>query len=199
LWLVFPALFVGPKANIRLVTDWISLMSWDQTRELSMLDVGNFLQLHFGMDPGIRDVFAVVCGFLIGLGTFLLIRSERTDLIDRFLLPVNGLYVLVFSYLSESPTSVLATAGIFLIAIRALSDEDRPWLYWILWGVALMLVPAFYSDLVPRDWSEWARSFHLKTVGYVYVLAVLSFIFYQRYRGSVLPDTVAGGVAEADL
>jgi hypothetical protein len=196
LWLALPALVVGPKANMRLVADWMGLMTWDQTRALDMLDIGNFLSLHFGMNPHIRDVLAVVAGLFIGLGTFALFQTKRRDLLGRFLLPVNGLYVLLFSYLSESPTSVLATAGIFLIAVEALSDEKRRWLYWTLWAIALILVPVFYSDLVPKDWSEWARGFHLKSVGYVYVLAVTSLIFYQRYRVTGQP---AGGGDGSDL
>jgi hypothetical protein len=95
---------------------------------------------------------------------------------------VNGLYVLVFSYLSESPTSVLAVAGIFLIGIEALDNKDRAKLYWVLWSVALLLIPIFYSDLVPKNWGEWARGFHLKTIGYFYVAVVLGLIFWRRYH-----------------
>jgi hypothetical protein len=191
LWLALPALFLGTGHNIGLIGHWIDLMLWDLTRELTMLDMGSFLELHFGMGHAVRDVLAVMVGVLIGLGTFDLFRKQYTDLVDRFLLPVNGLYVLVFSYLSESPTSVLATAGIFLIAVEALARKNRAWLYWILWGLALLLVPLFYTDLVPKVWSEGARGFHLKTVGYIYILTILGVIFHNRYRRRSLPDSAA--------
>ncbi len=183
LWLALPSVLVGFEANMRLHSEWLQLMTWDQTRDVYMLDVGSFLALHFGMDPAIRNLLAVTVGLLIGLGTLYVFRKQRNDLVDWFLLPINGLYVLLFSYLSESPTSVLAVAGIFLIGIEALSDRKRAALYWAHWGIALMLIPVFYSDLVPNHWGEWARAFHLKTIGYLYVSIVLGFIFRRRYLG----------------
>jgi len=181
LWMAVPSLLVGFEENLHLHAEWLQLMTWDQTRDLYMLDVGSFLALHFDMDPAIRNALALMVGLFIGLGTLYVFKRQRDDLVDRFLLPVNGLYVVLFSYLSESPTSVLAVAGIFLIGIEALSDRKRAGLYWALWGIALVLVPLFYSDLVPNDWGEWARAFHLKTIGYLYISVVLGFIFRRRY------------------
>jgi hypothetical protein len=189
LWTVLPTVFLGIDSNLRLHVEWLQLMTWDQTRDLSMLDVGSFLALHFGVNPAIRNVLAVVVGLAIGLGTYFLFREHRHDLVYRFLLPINGLYVLLFSYLSESPTSVLAVAGIFLIGVEALNTRDRAPLYWGLWGVALILIPIFYSDLVPKDWGEWTRDFHLKTIGYFYVMVVLGLIFWRRYPQRGLAET----------
>ena len=183
LWIAVPSFLVGFEENLRLHSEWLQLMTWDQTRDVTMLDVGSFLALHFDVDPAVRNPLALIVGFFIGLGTLYVFKRRRDDLVDRFLLPLNGLYVLLFSYLSESPTSVLAVAGIFLIGIEALSDRKRAALYWALWGVALVLIPLFYSDLVPNDWGEWARAFHLKTIGYLYVSVVLAFIFRRRYLG----------------
>ncbi len=155
LWLALPALFVGVESAFRLHGDWLNLMTWDQTRNLGMLDLGSFLELHFGIDPAIRNPFAVMVGFLIGLTTLQLFRLERNDLVNRFLLPINGLYVLIFSYLSESPTSVLATAGIFLIGVEALSDRPRSRIYWVLVDHRLdaraYLVFGFWS---PTAWNS---------------------------------------------
>ena len=195
LWMALPSILIGFEANRRLHSEWLQLMTWDQTRDLTMLDVGSFLALHFGMDPAIRNLLAVTVGLLIGLGALYVFKRQRNDLVDRFLLPINGLYVLLFSYLSESPTSVLAVAGIFLIGIEALSGRKRAALYWVHWGIALMLVPIFYSDLVPNNWGEWARAFHLKTIGYLYVSVVLGFVFCRRYlgQGSAEPNGALGG------
>jgi hypothetical protein len=189
LWAVLPTVFLGIDSNLRLHGEWLRLMTWDQTRDLSMLDVGSFLALHFGVDPSVRNVLAVAVGILIGVGVYRLFRGGRDGLVHRFVLPVNGLYVLLFSYLSESPTSVLAVAGIFLIGVEALNTRDRAPLYWGLWGVALMLIPIFYSDLVTKDWGEWARDFHLKTIGYFYVMVVLGLIFWRRYFQQGLTET----------
>ena len=90
LWLALPALVVGVDSTFRLHGDWLKLMTWDQTRNLDMLDLGSFLELHFGIDPAIRNPFAVMVGFFIGLVTLQLFRDGRHDLVDRFLLPSTG-------------------------------------------------------------------------------------------------------------
>ncbi len=183
-WFFLPALLIGVDYNFELLRGWYNLMTWDQTRNLEMLDIGNFLNLHFGISQVIRNPMAVVFGLFIGVASLYLFRKGRTELIARFLVPVNGLYVLLFSYLSESATSILATPAIFLIAMEALNEKTRAWRYWILWILALLLIPVFYSDLVPKVWSSWARGFHLKTVGYVYISIVIGFLFAKHYKKS---------------
>lgn len=183
-WFFLPVLFIGADYNFELWREWYNLMTWDQTRNLEMLDIGNFLDLHFGIPQAVRNPMAVMFGLLIGGATLCLFRKGRTELIHRFLVPVNGLYILLFSYLSESATSILATPVIFLVAIEALKEKTRAWRHWILWILALLLIPLFYSDLVPRSWSLWSRSFHLKTVGYVYISIVIGFLFAKYYRKS---------------
>jgi hypothetical protein len=183
-WFFLPVLFIGADYNFELLREWYNLMTWDQTRNLEMLDIGNFLDLHFGIPQAVRNPMAVLFGLLIGGATLCLFRKGRTELINRFLVPVNGMYILLFSYLSESATSILATPAIFLVAMEALKEKTRAWRYWILWILAMLLIPVFYSDLVPRSWSWWARGFHLKTVGYIYISIVIGFLFAKYYKKS---------------
>lgn len=182
LWFILPALFLGWKHNFTLLNQWIELMSWDQTRSLNMLDIGSFLEMHLGLSAWWRNPFAVLVGIALALSTWMLFRQKKDSLLHRFLLPVNGLYVLLFSYLSESATSILAVPVIFLLAMGALSAPRLRWIFSIMWILALVLVPLFYSDLMPSSWSHWARSFHLKTVGYLYLSVVVSFLIYRYYR-----------------
>lgn len=183
-WFFLPVLFIGVDYNFELLGEWFKLMTWDQTRNLEMLDIGNFLDLHFGIPQAVRNPTAVLFGLLIGVATLYLFRKDRTGLTNRFLVPVNGLYVLLFSYLSESATSILATPAIFLIAMEALKEKTRAWRYWILWILALFLIPVFYSDLMLKSWSWWARSFHLKTVGYAYISIVIGILVAKLYKKS---------------
>ncbi len=183
-WFLLPAVFLGWGYNLELLKNWVKLMTWDQTRglDLEMLDIGSFVEFHFGISQGIRNPLALGIGLLIGLGTFYLLQKKRHLLIDRYLVPVNGLYILLFSYLSESATSVLATTSIFLLAMYAWQAKKLAWLFWIFWALALLLIPWFYSDGVPQAWTLWARAFHLKTIGYIFVSLVLGYIFYRHYR-----------------
>jgi len=183
-WFLLPVLFLGFAYNLQLLREWFSLMIWDQTRNLEMLDIGNFLELHFGVSQALRNPVALGVGILIGLGTFCVFRKGRHDLIIRYLLPANALYVLLFSYLSESATSILATPAIFLIGIEALRAKKRAWMMWTAWALSLLLVPAFYSDIVPRAWLLWARGFHLKTVGYILLSFVLVGLICRDWRQS---------------
>jgi len=181
-WFLLPVVFIGARYNFELLGEWFMLMTWDQTRNLEMLDIGNFLDLHFGISQTVRNPLAIFFGLLIGVGTLFLFRKRRAGLIDRFLLPANGLYVLLFSYLSESATSILVTPAIFLIAMEALEERARAWRYWFLWALALVLIPVFYSDLVLKSWSWWARGFHLKTVGYVYISIVIGVLISKYHK-----------------
>jgi hypothetical protein len=173
LWFVLPAAVVGWQRNLRLLKQWVELMTWDQTRSLDMLDLGSFLKLHLGLPSWWFYPLALLVGAAIGLGTLILFRRNRDRFLHRYLLPINGLYILLFSYLSESPTSILAVTAIVLIGMEALRSDSQRIVYWFLWAGTLALVPLFYSDLVPRAWNLWAEAAHLKTVGYLWAAAAL--------------------------
>lgn len=182
LWLALPSLIIGPKFNIVAIREWIRLITWDMTRKVSMLDIGGFLEFHFGISRDIRNILAPIVGIIIGLGVFYLFQRKRDKLVYRFLIPFCGLYILLFSYLSESPTSVLATTGIFLIGVEAVKAGRYAWIFRVLWVLSLILIPLFHSDLVPRAWAQWGRGFRIKTVGYIFVTLVNTWIFIQLFR-----------------
>jgi hypothetical protein len=131
-----------------------------------------------------RYPVALIVGAGLGLLAFVLFQRGDDKRLDRFLVPLNALYVLLFSYLSESPTSVLAVAGIFLIGARAASGGPRARIYGCAFFVALALVPLAYSNLAPPALEEWARSVHLKTVGYAYVF-LLNLWLLREYKPQV--------------
>lgn len=184
LWFTLPAAAVGWSRNLEMLKQWVGLMSWDQTRSLDMLDLASFLELHLGWSSWWREPLALLVGVAIGLTTLYLFRGRQDSLLYRFLLPVNGLYILLFSYLSESPTSILAVAAIFLIGIEALEAESHRRIFWFVWAGSLALVPIFYSDLVPRAWNVWAQAWNLKTVGYVWTAAACLFLVIRHARRS---------------
>jgi hypothetical protein len=185
LWFLLPSLVVGPSNNFRLLAQWYRLMRWDVTRgQDPMVDIATFLARHFGSSEFIRTPLAVLVGLLIGAATCYLFREGEDRLLHRFLLPINGLYVVLFSYLSESATSVVATSGILLIGMEALEDQRNRRLYLLLWVISLVLIPAFYSDLVAYEMSQWARGFHLKTVGYLYTTVVVAVLFWKHRSGA---------------
>jgi hypothetical protein len=173
-------MFLGFDRDLELHRQWLALMSRDEAREATMLDVGSFLETHFGVAADIRHVLALSAGAVIGLACLILFRRGQETRLHRFLVPINGLYVLLFSYLSESPTSILATGGIFLIGARAAArTRERAGIYWTAWVLALVLVPGFYSELAPSGLQAWSRAIHLKTIGYLYVTAVLVVLFLE--------------------
>lgn len=184
-WLLLPSAAVGFAENPELHRQWLSRIASDRGGDLSMLDLGSFLELHFGLE-GLLLPGALVGGAGLGLLSWSLFRRGDHERLNRFLLPLNGLYVLLFSYLSESPTSVLAVAGIFLIGARAATCERGARLYWCAFVLALALVPVFYSDLAPRPAQDWARAVHLKTAGYLYVF-VMNLWLLRGYQKRTRP------------
>jgi hypothetical protein len=184
LWLVLPAAFLGLSRNRELYFQWLQRIALDRGGDLSMLNLGTFLELHFGLEGWLVPIGLLV-GAAMGIGSLLLFRRREHERLNRFLLPLNGLYVLLFSHLSESPTSVLAVAGIFLIGASAATEGRRAGPYWCAFAVALALVPVFYSDLMPSVAQDWARAFHLKTVGYTFVFLanlVMLVVYQARTR-----------------
>jgi hypothetical protein len=179
LWLLAPAALLGLSADRELHRQWFQRMASDRARDLSMLDVGSFLEIHFGLHGWLTPT-AVMVGAGLGLLSLRLFRRGDHGRLNRFLLPLNGLYVLLFSYLSESPTSILAVAGIFLIGARAAMGEGRNRLYACAFVLAFALVPLFYSSLPPAASQAWARAVHLKTVGYAYVFLVNLLLLQER-------------------
>ncbi|HXV60972.1 MAG TPA: glycosyltransferase family 87 protein [Vicinamibacteria bacterium] len=175
-WFLLPAALLGIERNLELHRQWMQLMWRDEDRPFIMLDIGSFLERHFGIDGAIRYPVGVAVGIAIGIGCLVLFRRGERERLHRFLLPINGLYVLLFSYLSESPTSVLAVAGIFLIGATAVEKSGER-IYWAAWVLALVLVPGLYSDFAPPHIEAWARAIHLKTVGYLYVTTMLLILF----------------------
>jgi hypothetical protein len=198
IWFTLPAAIVGWGRNLELIKQWAKLMSWDQARSLDMLDLASFLELHLGWPSWWRNPLALLAGAAIGLGTLYLFRKGEERLLHRFLLPVNGLYILLFSYLSESPTSILAVAAIYLIGVEALDSDSSRWAYWVLWAGALTLVPLFYSDLVPRVWNVWAQAVNLKTVGYVWTAAACLYLVF-KYAYPRKSDSAEPGEIESSL
>ncbi len=181
-WFLLPAVLLGLERDLELHRQWIRMMSRDQGHESVMLDIGSFLEVHFGIDADIRILPAFLVALVIGLTCLILFRRGEHRRLHRFLAPVNGLYVLLFSYLSESATSILATGGIFLIGARAVEKPPRrrrATFYWAAWVIALVLVPGFYSELATSSLQAWPRAIHLKTIGYLYVAAVLVILFLE--------------------
>jgi len=88
-WFVLPAFFLGWKRNLTLLNQWIDLMSWDQTRSLNMLDIGSFLEKHFGLSAWWRNPLAILVGIAVGLGTWMLFHRRKYSLLHRFLLPMG--------------------------------------------------------------------------------------------------------------
>jgi hypothetical protein len=185
---LLPAAVVGSSANQVLHWQWYERMTHDRGGDLSMLDLGSFLELHLHRgDLGeLLSPTAIAIGIALGLSSFALFRRGEEERLNRFLPPLTGLYVLLFSYLSESPTSVLAVAGIYLIGARAFAGERVSWSWAAAWAVALALVPLFYTDLVPSAAERWARSAHLKTAGYLY-LFVMSVGLALAYQARTRP------------
>ena len=103
--LVLPAAVLGWSRNAELLQQWLALLQDDATRP-HMLDIGSFVALHFGIAETVRTPLALAAGAVVGVTCFRLFRGGETGGIDRFVVPVNGLYVLLFSYLSESPITL---------------------------------------------------------------------------------------------
>jgi len=167
-----PLLVVSPAALLWQYGNWFHLHTTSTHATGLGLSVAQLLHSWFGFDPP-----RVLLLGLAGLATALpLLRPARFD--DRaFRFAFLGallMWMIAFNHLTESPTFVIAMAG---IALWYFGQETTPLHRALLWG-ALLLVSVTYSDLFPGEVRNR---------------------FLHPYGVKVLPVAVIWGVAVAEL
>ena len=155
---VLPLLFVGLDQLKFLYTSWGHLLDNDHTASYGFSVMG-WLHTWFGFDPSKQIILIVgVILFLIPLVRI----KEYKNFTFRFLTLTSVLvWVIIFNHKAESPTFIIAMAGIALWFITS----DKNILNIALFASALILTSISPTDLFPRFVrDEYVTPFVLKVV-----------------------------------
>ena len=132
-----------------------------------------FAQLPTGVGLVLWDLLCAAI-LVTGVRSIPGLDARARSLFVWFLLPEFLMWMIAFNHLSESPTFVIAMAG---IGLWYFSQPGTPAHRVLLW-FAFLFVSVSYSDLVPRDFRER---------------------YINPYALKALPVVVIWGVAVAEL
>ncbi len=152
-WMValaaLPLLFVSPEQLAWQYGNWWRLLTTsNHAAGIGQLSVAGILQSWFGLEPPRMA--------LLGAGGLaMLLPLTRPEAFSRLefravFLGAILMWMIAFNHLSESPTFVIAMAG---IALWYFSQEGTPVRRALLW-LAFLLVSVSYSDLVSGGFRD---------------------------------------------
>jgi len=175
-WMVMlaavPLLLVSPSSLAWQYANWWRLHTTSQHAAGVGLSAATILQSWFGLDPPRIGLLAVA-----GLATALPLTNPAAFARQGFRAVFLGallMWMIAFNHLSESPTYVIAMAGIALWYF----SQERTRVHRALLWFAFLLVSVSYSDLVPPGLRDR---------------------FIAPYALKALPVVVIWGVAVAEL
>jgi hypothetical protein len=177
-----PLLFVSPEQLAWQYGNWWRLHTTSTHSAGIGLSVAGILQSWFGLEPPRMLLLGVG-----GLAMLLPLTNPRAFSRLEFRAVFLGavlMWMIAFNHLSESPTFVIAMAG---IGLWYFSQEGTPAHQVLLW-LAFLLVSVTYSDLVPgRFRDRYVHPYAIKALMVVVIWAVAVAELTLRDRGRRAP------------
>jgi hypothetical protein len=170
-WMValaaLPLLVVSPAELAWQYGNWWRLHTTSTHAAGAGLSAAGLLQSWFGLEPP-RAVLLGVAGLAMLLPLTNVRAFSRLDFRATFLGAIL-MWMIAFNHLSESPTFVIAMAG---IGLWYFSQPGTPAHRALLW-FAFLFVSVTYSDLVPRDFrARYINPYALKALPVVVIWCV---------------------------
>ncbi|MGA8890815.1 MAG: glycosyltransferase family 87 protein [Anaeromyxobacteraceae bacterium] len=181
---LLPLLVVSPAALLWQYGNWIHLHTTSTHAAGLGMSVAQLLHAWFGVDPP-RVLLLGVAGIATALP---LLRPARfgDPAFRAAFLGALLMWMIAFNHLTESPTFVIAMAG---IALWYFGQASTPLHRGLLWA-ALLLVSVTYSDLVPPGFrNRFLHPYGVKVlpVAVIWVVAVVELTTGDRGRREPAP------------
>jgi hypothetical protein len=179
-----PLLFVSPDALLWQYGNWASLHTTSTHATGLGLSVAGLLRTWLHVDPP-RLLLLAIAGAAAAL-PLLNVRARRGLPFRAAYFGSMMMWMIAFNHLAESPTFVIAMAG---IGVWYFSQARSPLHVALLW-MAFLLVSATYSDLTPPAIrARYVHPYAIKVlpVLVIWVVAVLELTFR---RGPPAPRSV---------
>jgi hypothetical protein len=170
-WMValaaLPLVFVSPSSLAWQYGNWWRLHTTSTHVAGIGLSAEGLLRSWFGLEPP-RAVLLGVAGLAMLLPLTNVRAFSRLDFRAVFLGAIL-MWMIAFNHLTESPTFIIAMAG---IGLWYFSQESTPWHRALLW-FAFLLVSVSYSELVPPGFRDrYINPYALKALPVVVIWCV---------------------------
>ncbi|RYE13061.1 MAG: DUF2029 domain-containing protein [Sphingobacteriales bacterium] len=140
LFAFIPLVVLSPHQLMDQYASWARMMAEDQAVSYGYSLMG-FLHAWFKADSNIKN-FVTIIGVFLFLAPLVRFRLYKNELYRILVLAQMLIWVVIFNHKAESPTFIIAVAG---VAIWYFANGPAPW-----WGV-LLLLTFIFTCLSPTD------------------------------------------------
>ncbi len=180
--LAAPLVVLDPQELLGQYDSWRSVLAADHAGKLGFSVMG-FLKAWFGFEPG--GTWITLTGLVLLMAPWLRLRAYDSPEFRRLAIASILIWVVIFNHMAESPTFVIAMAG---IALWFVSEKPSPGAIALL-ALALVFVTLSPSDIFPATWRmEFFRPYVVKVIPCILIWLV---IWWRMIRFS--PNPAAQG------
>ena len=153
-----PLLFTSVEQYLVQLSAWSELLSNDHSASYGYSVMG-ILQAWFGIEP--NKLLIVVTGAIVLLAPLLRIKQYTNYTYRLLALALVLLWVVIFNHKAESPTFIIAMAGVVIWFV--ISEKNT--MNIMLFGSACLLTTLSPTDIFPRSLrKEWIDPYVLKAL-----------------------------------
>lgn len=146
-----------PELGAQYVS-WKAVLASDHAGK-SGISIMGFLKAWFGVAPG--STWITLTGMIMVLLPFLRVQVYQENHFRHLALASFLIWVVIFNHMAESPTFIIAMAG---ITIWFVSSPAEPWRI-LLMASAILWVSLSPSDIFPAEWRrEIFRPYVVKVI-----------------------------------
>lgn len=173
LWFIalfaLPVIFVDIQQYIVLLLSWKSLLANDLSASYGYSVLG-WLHSWFGLEN--IKLATLIFGTIILLLPFLKFKQYANPIFRYLMLSSVLVWVVIFNHKAESPTYIIAMAGValwFIMSKKSVVDI-------ILFSLAFLFTSLSPTDIFPRTWlNDWVIPYSLKAVPCILIWFKITF------------------------
>jgi hypothetical protein len=187
LWMLFffllPLPFTGLNHFPEIYSSWFNLLQQDHSASTG-LSVFAWLEAWFGLNPE-KNIMLFIGLCLLLLPYLRPIFSPKVHIRHHTYLAVLMIWTVIFNHKAESPTFIIAMAGVGLWYFQ---QESNPWRLALL-IFALVMVSISPTDLVPAAWkNSWIKEGVWKAFPCIIIWIFASFeLLFRKESKSNIP------------
>lgn len=169
LFFLLPLIFIDVQQYILLLKSWANMLSNDLSVSYGYSVLG-WLHSWFGLEN--IKLLTLAVGIILMLIPFLRIKQYSNPIFRYLMLSSILIWVVIFNHKAESPTYIIAMAGVsiwFMMSKKSILDI-------VLICFAFILTNLSPTDLFPRSvLNEWVIPYSLKAVPCILIWLKITF------------------------
>lgn len=185
LLLLLPLPFTGANHFLELYQSWWHMLGEDHSSSLGLSVLG-WLQSWFGFPFSKNSV--VLVGMVLFVLPLIRWQQYANYAFRLWLLASVLVWIVIFNHKAESPTFILAIAG---VAIWFFSQKSSP-LHWVLLALALVFTQLSPTDIFPAAIrNQWVAPYVLKAVPCIAIWISITYeLLFEDFSQKLIPAPV---------